>query len=80
MAIGYNTKINIEGEDAYSNINWFVDKIAFRKGFSKDGLLYFTDKNYEGVIKISHRNKTAELTDKVEEWIFDTINELNEIE
>lgn len=73
----YKTKIDIEGEKAYLNIGCFIEKIAFQQSKYKNGSIYSLDCSHESMIRTNFKKKTVELTDKVEEWIFNTINELN---
>ncbi len=73
----YSTKINVEGDYAYKQINSFVDKISAKKDISRGGVTYFLDNSFEGVVRLNRYKCSVELTDKVEEWVFNSINELN---
>ncbi len=73
----YKTRINIEGENAYEDIMGFIEKISFEWDKYKQGTVYFLDETRKSKIRIDSKNKTLELTDKVEEWVFNSINELN---
>jgi len=77
MNKGYKTKIDVEGEVAYKNISGFMEKIAFQKDNYKNGTIYFLDSTNESIVKADSKKKTIELTDKVEEWVFNSINDLN---
>ncbi len=77
MNKGYKTKIDVEGKIAYENINGFMEKIAFQKDNYRNGTIYFLDSTNEGIVKLDSKKKTIELTDKVEEWIFNSINDMN---
>ncbi len=73
----YKTKIQVEGEQAYQDIMTFVEKIS-SKGFRYGhGSMYFIDKERDSMVRMNLKNKTVELSDKVEEWIFNAINDLN---
>lgn len=73
----YKTKIQVEGERAYQDILTFVETIS-SKGFRYGhGSMYFMDKERDSVVRMNLWNKTVELSDKVEEWVFNTINDLN---
>lgn len=73
----YKTKIEIVSKLAYDDINSFIEKISFEQDIYKNGKTYFLDKNRESIIRTDFKKKTVELTDKVEEWVFNSINELN---
>ncbi|GEM_PF-1613392 len=73
----YKTKIEIVSRLAYEDINSFIEKISFEKDIYKNGKTYFLDENRESIIRADSKKKTVELTDRVDEWIFNSINELN---
>lgn len=73
----YLTKINVEGDYAYKQINSFINKISVKKDVCIGGVTYFLDNSMEGVARLNRHKNILELTDKVEEWIFNSINELN---
>jgi hypothetical protein len=75
--LDYKTKVNIKREKAYNEIRGFIKKIAIQEREYNEGVVYFLDGSREEVIRANFNNKTFELTDKVEEWIFNSINELN---
>lgn len=75
--LDYPTKINIEKEKVYDEIKGFIKKIAIQEREYNGGIVYFLDSSREGVIRANFNNKTFELTDKVEEWVFDSINHIN---
>jgi virulence-associated protein VapD len=72
----YKTKIEIVSRLAYEDINSFIEKISFEKDIYKNGKTYFLDENRESIIRADSKKKTVELTDRVDEWIFNSINEL----
>jgi len=73
----YRTKINLEGEYAYEDVSLFLEKISLECDKYKHGGVYFLDKDRYQRTRVDSKNKTVELTDKVEEWIFNSINELS---
>jgi len=73
----YKTKIEIVSRLAYEDISSFIEKISFEKDIYKNGKTYFLDENRESIIRADSKKKTVELTDRVDEWIFNSINELN---
>ncbi len=73
----YKTKISIESQQAYEDISLFIEKISFEQDKYKYGSIYFLDSSRRSVVRTNSKKKIVELTDKVEEWVFDSINELN---
>ncbi len=73
----YKTKIEIMSKRAYEEVNSFIGKISFEHNRYKHGDIYFLDLTREGIVRTNSDKKTVELTDKVESWIFDSINQIN---
>lgn len=78
----YKTKINVTSEQAYDEISSFIGNISVGcKGYV-DGFVYFLDVDGVGAarVKTNSKKRTVELTDMVDEWIFDSINHINKQE
>ncbi|MEK6833774.1 MAG: hypothetical protein AABY32_07055 [Nanoarchaeota archaeon] len=77
----YKTKIELKGEQAYDEVSHFLNEISFGMCYMKDGVKYSLDiKNKEAIAKLNQKKNTIELTDKVEDWIVESINHINKIE
>ena len=78
--IRYHLKIEACGEQAYDEIGSFLGGISFGHEYNRGRTYYFLDLNKEGVAKLNATKKTIELSDKVEGWIIESINHINEQE
>jgi hypothetical protein len=74
----YTTKIDFGGEEAYGEVSSFLEDISFGKKDCNKNTFYFFDECKEGVAKLNSKKNTIELTDKVEGWIVESINHINE--
>ena len=72
----YPTRIEA-GSESYNKISLFLSEIAFKSKYTKESLFYFLDSRDRGIAKLNSEKKTIELTDKVEEWIINSIDKIN---
>lgn len=72
----YKVKIEAGGEKAYDEISSFLSEISFGVNWDGNSVFYSLDKKKEGVAKLNSKKNTIELTDKVEGWVIDSINNI----
>ena len=72
----YKTKIELNDEKIYDGVISFLGGVSFGIEYGLENVLYSLDKNKEGVARLNPNKYTIELTDKVEKWIIDSINNM----
>lgn len=72
----YTIKIETGGEKAYDEVSFFLSGISCGYNWNGNNTFYFLDIKKDGIAKLSSKKNTIELTDKVEGWIIDPINNL----
>ncbi|MFH1503125.1 MAG: hypothetical protein ABIE36_00505 [Candidatus Diapherotrites archaeon] len=72
----YPRKIKIESDKAYDEVSFFLGESSVSFEGIDDGRIYIFDELEEQVARANSKNRTIELTDKVEDWIYKSIKHI----
>jgi len=76
----YKIKFELKTEYAYEEVDSLLDEISFSSNSVGDFTNYFLDENKEKIVRLNPKNKTVELTDKIDKWIINSIEHVKKVE